>query len=146
MLVQITEGPIDEAAAQAYVASPKCGAVLVFRGVVRNHHEGKSVSKIDYHCYREMAERELADVAQTAATGHGLERLAVVHRIGEVLVGETSLLVVAAAFHRRPAFEGILALVDDLKRRVPIWKKEYGPDGSHWVEGVPPGSGAATDA
>lgn len=146
MLVQITEDPIDEAAAQAYVASPKCGAVLVFRGVVRDHHEGKSVSKIDYHCYREMAERELADVARIAAAGHGLERLAVVHRIGEVLVGETSLLVVAAAPHRRPAFEGILALVDDLKRRVPIWKKEYGPDGSHWVEGVPPGYGARADA
>lgn len=140
MLVQITDGPIDEAAAQAYVANPKCGAVLVFRGVVRDHHQGKSVSKIDYHCYREMAERELRSVAEAAAIAHGLDRLAVVHRIGEVLVGEASLLVVAATVHRRPAFEGILALVDDLKRRVPIWKKEYGPDGSHWVDGVTPNS------
>lgn len=141
MLVQITEGPIDEDVARAYVERPDCGAVLVFRGVVRNHHDGKAVSKIDYHCYRDMAERELRDVAAQAARDHGLSRLAVIHRIGVVAVGEASLVVVAAAPHRRPVFEGILALVDDLKRRVPIWKKEYGPDGTHWVEGVLPEPG-----
>jgi len=139
MLIEITESPIDEEAARRVVEAPDCGAVLVFRGVVRNHHEGKEVTHIDYHCYRRMAEKELRAVATEAAAAHGLERLAVVHRIGEVRVGEASLLVVAASPHRRPAFDGVLALVDALKARVPIWKKEYGPGGSHWVEGVIPG-------
>lgn len=141
--VEITREPIDAMAARGLVEAPDCGAVLVFWGVVRNHHQGKAVSHIDYHCYREMAERELRAVAEEAASAHGLDRLAVVHRIGEVAVGEASLLVVAASRHRKPAFDGILSLVDELKKRVPIWKKEYGPDGSHWVEGVLPGP--ATD-
>ena len=138
MLVQITDSPIDDAVARGYVESPDCGAVLVFWGVVRDHHEGRAVVKIDYQCYREMAERQLRHIAETIARTYGIGRLAVIHRVGEVLVGEASLLVVAATPHRREAFAGILALVDELKRRVPIWKREYGPDGTRWVEGVLP--------
>jgi len=145
VLVQITEEPIDEQAAIQHVASPDCGALLVFHGVVRDHHQGRAVARIDYHCYREMAERELRAVAETAARDHDLQHLALIHRVGEVAVGEASLLVVAATPHRREAFEGILSLVDDLKRRVPIWKKEYGPDGTHWVDGVLPGAGRPLD-
>ena len=140
MRVEITNEPIDEVAARRLVGAPDCGAVLVFWGVVRNHHAGKAVSHIDYHCYREMAERELRAVAEEAVEAHGLDReqLAVIHRVGDVAVGEASLLVAVASPHRGPAFEGVLSFIDTLKKRVPIWKKEYGPDGSHWVEGVLP--------
>jgi molybdopterin synthase catalytic subunit len=138
VLVRIVEDPIDEGEALAHVRDQRNGALLVFHGVVRNHHQGKAVTKIDYHCYRAMAEKELRAVAEEAAARHGLTDVAVIHRVGEVIVGEASLLVVAAAPHRRPVFEGILDLVDALKRRVPIWKQEYGPDGTHWVDGVLP--------
>ena len=138
MLVDIVEGPIDEGAILTRMARPDHGAVLVFRGVVRNHHEGREVTHIDYHCYRRLAETELRGVAERALARPGLDALALVHRIGEVRVGEVSLLVAASGPHRRPVFAGVLDLVDDLKSRVPIWKKEYGPGGAHWVEGVLP--------
>lgn len=138
VLVRIVRGPIDEAEAVAGVSKPGNGAVLVFKGVVRDHHEGRAVTRIEYHAYEEMAERELRAIAGEAATGFGIPDLAVVHRIGDVPVGEPSLIVVAGAPHRRPVFEGVLHLVDELKRRVPIWKKEFGPDGAFWVEGVRP--------
>lgn len=136
--VAIVDGPIDEAAARSFVERPEYGALLTFWGVVRNHHENKAVDRIDYHAYRAMAESELRQVSESAAERHDIGRLAVIHRLGVVRVGEASLLVVAGSAHRRPVFEGVLDLVDALKQRVPIWKKEYGPDGSHWVDGVLP--------
>jgi len=141
VIVRIVEDPIEEAEVIATVDRPEHGASLVFRGVVRDHHEGRAVSHIEYHCYRGMAEKELRAVAEAVAARHGISALAVVHRIGEVRVGEASLLVAASAPHRQPVFDAVLEIVDELKRRVPIWKKEYGPDGSHWVEGVRPEAG-----
>jgi molybdopterin synthase catalytic subunit len=145
MHVRIGPGPIDEAEAVRLVSRPENGAVLVFRGVVRNHHRGRAVSHIDYHAYREMAERELHRVVEETAEAYGIPDLAVFHRVGDVQVGEVSLLVAAAAPHRRPVFEGLLYLIDELKRRVPIWKKEYGPDGSFWAEGLVPPAGSVPE-
>ena len=138
MIVRVVEGAIDEAEAVALVSQPENGAVLIFRGNVRNLHVGREVTHIEYHSYREMAERELRRVAEEIAAAHGVKDLAVLHRVGEVRVGETSLLVAAGAPHRRPVFEAVLALIDELKKRVPIWKKEYGPGGVAWVEGTIP--------
>ena len=140
MGTEITRDPINSDEVLARFQDPAHGAVLAFWGVVRNHHEGRSVLSIDYHCYEEMALKELEAVREEVQDHFGLRLLHVVHRIGPVQVGEASLLVVASDAHRRPIFEGILQLVDELKRRVPIWKKEFGTDGSHWVEGArPPG-------
>jgi molybdopterin synthase catalytic subunit len=138
MLVRLVEGAIDEAEAARFVEKPGNGAVLVFRGIVRDLHAGRAVVRIDYHAYREMAEAELRRVAAETVERFGVPDLALVHRIGVVEVGQASLVVAVGAPHRRPAFDAALHLVDELKRRVPIWKKEYGPDGGFWVEGVRP--------
>jgi molybdopterin synthase catalytic subunit len=138
MLVRIVDGPIDEAEPARFVEKPGNGAVIVFRGIVRDRHSGRAVARIDYHAYREMAEAELRRVAAEAVERFGVPDLAVVHRIGRVEVGEASLVVAIGSPHRRPAFEAALHLVDELKKRVPIWKKEFGPDGDFWVEGIRP--------
>jgi molybdopterin synthase catalytic subunit len=139
MLARIVEAPIDVAAVRAEVSAPGNGAVLVFHGVVRNRHAGHPVERIRYHAYRPLAERELARLVIETRERFDLADVAVVHRIGEVLVGEDSLLVAVGSPHRQAAFEAGLWLIEELKRRLPIWKQEFGPDGDHWVEGVLPG-------
>ena len=138
MLIRIVEEEIDEAEARRHVARPENGSVLLFHGVVRNRHEGRQVSHIDYRCYRAMAEKELGQIARDVGRLHGVSDLAVIHRIGPVAVGEASLLVAVGTPHRQAGFETASALVDELKKRVPIWKKEFGPDGAWWVAGVIP--------
>lgn len=112
---------------------PECGAVLTFLGVVRDHADGKDVSAIDYTCYEEMAEKELDRVVERTMAKHGVPHAAVLHRVGHLEVGEASLGVVVASPHRKEAFACGLEIIDELKKTVPIWKKEFGPDGSHWV-------------
>lgn len=112
---------------------PECGAVLTFLGVVRDHADGKDVSSIDYTCYEEMAEKELTRVVERAMEKHRVPHAAVLHRIGHLGVGDASLGVVVASPHRKEAFACGLDIIDELKKTVPIWKKEFGPDGSHWV-------------
>jgi molybdopterin synthase catalytic subunit len=138
--VEIVRTPIDDAEARRAVSKPAHGAVLLFHGVVRDHHRGRAVTRIDYHAYEDMARAELGRVASEVAATHDVEDVVVVHRVGVVEVGEASLLVAVGAHHRQPAFEAALELIEELKRRVPIWKKEYGPDGAHWVEGLLPGA------
>lgn len=138
MLVLVVSHEIDEARLLAAVQDPAHGAELVFRGVVRNHHAGRAVTHIDYHAYVEMAESELRSIAEGVSRRFAPLHLAVAHRIGSVQVAEASLVVAASGPHRRPVFEGVLEFVDELKRRVPVWKHEHGPDGASWVEGVRP--------
>ena len=138
MLARIVEQQIDVAAVCAGVNAPGNGAVLVFHGVVRDRHAGHDVERIHYHAYRPMAERELEQLVVEAKARFDVADLAVVHRIGEVAVGEDSLLVAVGSPHRRAAFDAALWLIDELKRRLPIWKQEFGPEGDHWVEGVLP--------
>ena len=114
---------------------------MVFEGVVRDHHEGHAVLRLQYEAYEEMATRQLETVArETLATYEGREvyDVAVHHRVGMLAVGETSLLVVVSAAHRKDAFEAALRTVDRVKETVPVWKKEWGPDGAQWQEGVQP--------
>lgn len=113
---------------------PECGAVLTFLGVVRDHAEGKSVEKIDYSCYEAMAERELDRVVERTMVKHGVPHAALIHRIGMLAVGEASLGVVVSSPHRREAFACGLEIIDELKKTVPIWKREFGPDGASWVD------------
>ena len=119
----------------------KAGAVVIFEGVVRNHHEGRNVVRLEYEAYEEMATKQLASVR-----GEILEyfqdqevyKVYIWHRIGVLEVGEVSLLVGVCAAHRADAFEAALRAVDRVKETVPIWKKEWSADGSHWQEGVMP--------
>jgi molybdopterin synthase catalytic subunit len=138
MLILVTDAPLDEKAARAHVAKPGNGAVLVFFGCVRDRHEGREVRSVEYHAYGAMAERELARIATSVAAAHGVADVAVLHRTGTLPVGEASLVVAVGAPHRAAAFRCAQEIIDVLKERVPIWKKEIGPDGAAWQEGVTP--------
>jgi len=131
----LTGDPIDPRQAEAAVGGPDRGALASFQGVVRDHHAGRRVRRLEYHAYRPMAEAILAEVAAEAAARFGTPHIAIVHRIGDLGVGETSLLVVVAAVHRREALAACAWLVDEVKARAPIWKKEFGDDGVFWIEG-----------
>jgi molybdopterin synthase catalytic subunit len=112
----------------------ECGAVVTFCGVVRSTNEDRRVTGIFYDCYREMAEAEIGRLINDVVSECGVNSLKVVHRVGELTVGELSLLVVASSKHRREALEATRRAVDEIKRRVPIWKKErYADAPAEWL-------------
>jgi molybdopterin synthase catalytic subunit len=128
----ITTRPIDPREFQ--YAGGSSGAVVTFAGVVRNSNEGREVTGMHYDCYREMAEQEIARIIDEVKATTSVQTIDVVHRIGELAVGEVSLVVVVKAPHRRQAFGAAQQVIDELKRRVPIWKKEHYADSeSRWL-------------
>lgn len=130
--------PIDVRELEARVLGPDRGALATFAGVVRDHHEGRRVLRLEYTAYEGMAERVLAAIVEEAARRFGTPAIAVQHRLGPLVVGETSVVVAAAAEHRREALAACAWVIDEVKARAPIWKKEFGEDGIFWIEG--PGS------
>jgi molybdopterin synthase catalytic subunit len=138
VLILVTERPLDETLARTHVAKGGNGAIVLFHGTVRDRHQGRDVSKIEYHAYGAMAEREMGAIARAAGGRHGVADVAVMHRLGRLEVGETSLIVAAAAPHRAEAFRCAEEIIDQIKARVPIWKKEIGPAGEMWQEGAAP--------
>jgi len=117
------------------VLTGEAGAVVAFEGTARNNTNGRRTRCLDYECYQPMAIRTMAEIGRAIATEFAVERVAMVHRLGRLLIGETSVAVVVTAAHRRPAFEAALEGINRLKKRVPIWKKEHFADGEVWVEG-----------
>jgi MoaE-MoaD fusion protein len=111
------------------------GAVVTFEGVVRNNTKGRQTHFLDYECYEPMALKLMAQVGREIAASYAIDRIALVHRLGRMLIGETSVAVIVTAAHRKAAFEAALEGIDRLKRVVPIWKKEHFADGEVWVEG-----------
>ena len=137
MLIEIVDGPID---AEAIVAGMKAGgdgAVCVFDGIVRDNTRGRKTVHLDYEAYREMALEQMRRLAAEAMEKFGVRDVAVVHRLGRLLVGETSVLIVVASAHRAAAFDACRWLIDTLKKTVPIWKKETFVDGAVWADGEP---------
>jgi MoaE-MoaD fusion protein len=131
----LTREPIDTAAIAKQLLQGVDGALVNFEGVVRNNTKGRPTEFLDYECYEPMAIKTLADIGRELAAAHAISRIAMVHRLGRMLVGETSVAVIVAAPHRKPAFEAALEGINRLKRTVPIWKKEHFTDGEIWVEG-----------
>lgn len=111
------------------------GAVVTFEGTVRNNTKGRGTLYLDYECYEGMALKTMARIGCEVAGNYPIGRVAMVHRLGRMLIGETSVAVIVTAPHRRPAFEAALEGIDRLKKIVPIWKKEHFVDGEVWVEG-----------
>jgi molybdopterin converting factor subunit 1 len=111
------------------------GAAVVFEGVVRNQTRGRRTLYLDYEAYEEMALREMENLAEQALKQFQVRDVAVVHRLGRLEIGETSVLIVVASAHRGAAFDACRWLIDTLKRSVPIWKKEYFEDGAVWADG-----------
>lgn len=129
---RVTDQPIDEAAVRAAVDAPECGATVVFYGVIRNHDGGENVSALDYSAHPE-AERFLRELVAEEQENAGL-RLAAVHRIGSLGVGDAALVAAAASAHRAEAFAAIERLVERIKHEVPIWKRQHFATGSsEWV-------------
>lgn len=129
----LTDDPIDPQSLVRSVVRPSDGAYVLFEGVVRNHHEGKAVQSIFYDAYRPMAEKEMERIVREIAALYPDVALAVVHRLGQLVVGDSSIAIVAASPHRAEAFEACRMMIDRIKETVPIWKKERGPGGEEWV-------------
>jgi len=129
----LTDSPIDSQTLVRRVMRPSDGACVVFEGVVRNNHEGKSVESIFYDAYRPMAEKEISKIMNDVAAQFPQVSLAVTHRLGTLKVGEASIVIACSAPHRGEAFEACRMTIDRFKQTVPIWKKERGPGGEEWV-------------
>jgi len=132
--VEVTAEPLDVSAASEFVGTPESGAAVVFLGTVRNHAPGKSdVSHLEYEAYDGVVESKIQEVVDEALAKWPLHRVAALHRVGELAVGEISVIAAASAAHRSDAFEGARYVIDELKKRAPVWKKEHWPGGAEWV-------------
>lgn len=132
-MTYLTDDPIDPRALVERVMRQSDGAYVLFEGVVRNHHEGKAVESIFYDAYRPMAEKEMEKIVREIEAQYPQVNLAVVHRLGHLVVGQSSIAIVAASPHRAEAFAACRLMIDRIKETVPIWKKERGPGGEEWV-------------
>ena len=133
-MIHLTNDPIDTETILETVQSPAAGAVVLFLGMAREFTDGRQVSSLQYECYGEMAESKLAELEAEARRRWPLVDCAVVHRLGPVEIGQTSVAIAITSAHRQPAFEAAGWLIDRIKEIVPIWKKENWVDGtSQWV-------------
>lgn len=133
----LTREPFDAQALIAAVKHSEDGAVVVFDGIVRDNSRGRRTLHLDYEAYEEMAAKQLRALAVEARSRFGVRRVTIVHRLGRLQVGETSVLIVVASAHRAQAFDACRWAIDTLKRTVPIWKKETFADGAVWAPGEP---------
>jgi len=134
--VMLTGERLSVEAACAAVRRPECGGTALFVGTTRSPSEGRVVEQLEYEAYQELAVRAMRALAEAALVRHGLGAVYVAHRVGVVPEAEASVVVAAAAPHRAEAFAGARELIDELKRTVPIWKRERWAGGDRWV-GVP---------
>ena len=133
----IVRSPIDTEAVLRGIKQSSDGAAVVFEGVARDNTRGRRTLYLDYEAYEEMALKQLEGLAERALAQFQVRDVALVHRLGRLEIGETSVLIVVASAHRAAAFEACRWLIDTLKRTVPIWKKEYFEDGAVWADGEP---------
>jgi MoaE-MoaD fusion protein len=133
--VEIVRNPISAQPILDRVKGPEDGAVVVFDGIVRNHTGGRRTLYLDYEAYEPMALEKLRELTGALRERFSVSGVAIVHRLGRLEIGESSVLIAVSAAHRAVAFEACRFAIDTLKRSVPIWKKEYFADGAVWAEG-----------
>ena len=133
----IVRNPIDSQQVLNGIKRGEDGAALVFEGVVRNQSRGRKTRYLEYEAYEEMALQQMESLAAQALTQFQIRHVAIVHRLGHLEIGETSVLIAVASAHRAAGFDACRWLIDSLKRTVPIWKKEYFEDGAVWGDGEP---------
>jgi molybdopterin synthase catalytic subunit/molybdopterin converting factor small subunit len=131
----LTRLPIDLRELETLLLRGCDGASVTFQGVVRNNTSGRTTLRLEYDCYEPMAIRKMAEIGREIASQYPISRIAMVHRLGTMEIGEASVVIVVTAPHRRPAFDAALEGINRLKRLVPVWKKEFFEDGEVWVEG-----------
>lgn len=132
-MFEIVAHPIDDGAVTAAVADPATGATCTFLGTTRDHNDGRVVTELEYEAYPEMAIAELRKIGDEAKRRWPIARIAIVHRIGVVPIGEASVVIAVSAAHRVAAFEACHFAIDRLKEVVPIWKKEHFRGGEVWI-------------
>jgi molybdopterin synthase catalytic subunit len=133
----IVRSPIDTGSVVENLKRSQDGASLVFEGVVRNQTRGRKTVYLDYEAYEPMALKEMESLAARALEQFPVRDVAIIHRLGRLQIGETSVVVAVASAHRGAAFDACRWLIDTLKKTVPIWKKEYFEDGAVWADGEP---------
>jgi len=132
---KLVQSPISAKELVNWASAPEDGAVVAFEGIVRNHSNGKRTLYLDYEAYEPMALRKLEELASEVKARFPVDRVAIVHRLGRMEIGETSVAIVVSSAHRKAAFQACHYAIDRLKQTVPIWKKEYFEDGAVWAEG-----------
>ena len=138
-IYELVREPIRTAEIVAHLKAPEDGAVVVFDGIVRNHSGRRTTLYLDYEAYEPMALGKMREIGAEIRRKFPIHRIALVHRLGRLEIGETSVFIAISSPHRRAAFDACRLAIDTLKRTVPIWKKEYFADGAAWAEGeVPP--------
>ena len=131
--------PINQTALIRHVRADEDGAVVTFDGCVRNHSHGRRTLYLDYESYETMALAKMQEILAEIHAKFPVHRVAMVHRLGRLEIGETSVFIAVSSPHRPAAFEACRFAIDTLKRTVPIWKKEYFEDGAVWADGeIPP--------
>lgn len=131
----LTRDAIDTESLKQRLLQGQDGALVNFEGVVRNNTKGRATRFLDYECYEAMALKMMAQIGVEIASQHAISRIAIVHRLGRMEIGEASVVIMVFAPHRRPSFDAALEGINRLKKIVPIWKKEYFEDGEVWVDG-----------
>jgi molybdopterin converting factor subunit 1 len=134
-LFALTRDPIEAAALARKILRGEDGAFVNFEGVTRNNSKGRATRFLEYECYEPMAIQVMATIGLDIVKSHAIGRVSMIHRLGRVEIGETSVAVIVTGPHRKPAFEAALEGINRLKRTVPIWKKEFFADGEVWVDG-----------
>jgi molybdopterin synthase catalytic subunit len=129
----VQAAPLDLEAVAAEVADPGAGAVATFVGITRLHSRGRTVTHLEYDAYPEMAEAEMARIAETIRAKHDVLHVAMAHRTGHVPLGEASVVIAVSAAHRGAAMDACREAIDTLKQTVPIWKKEVFEGGEEWI-------------
>ncbi|HTF25486.1 MAG TPA: molybdenum cofactor biosynthesis protein MoaE [Candidatus Limnocylindria bacterium] len=143
-LYQLVREPIDMAALARHVRAPDDGATVTFDGFVRNQSHNRPTLHLDYEAYESMALAKMREIGVQLHEKYSIHRVAMVHRLGRLGIGDTSVFIAVSAPHRAAAFDACRFAIDTLKRTVPIWKKEYFEDGAVWAEGELPPAPAAT--
>ena len=132
-MFRITDKPINLQELLDYVTDPQAGAIVPFIGTTRNNNEGRRVIALDYEGYPEMAEKELARIGEEARKKWSICKMAIVHRLGPVQIGEASVIIVVSSAHRDAAFAASRFAIEEIKKTVPIWKKEVFEGGEVWI-------------
>ncbi len=132
---RVTRDPVSTHHLAQQLKAPGEGAVVVFEGIVRDHSHGRKTLFLEYEAYEPMAVRKMEEIGREAREKFAIGGVGIIHRVGRLEIGETSVAIIVAAAHRRAAFEACQYAIDRLKQIVPIWKKEYFEDGAVWAEG-----------
>lgn len=143
-IYQLVREPIDMAALARQVRAPEDGATVTFDGFVRNESHNRATLYLDYEAYESMAIAKMREIGAQLHEKYRVHRVAMVHRLGRLQIGETSVFIAVSAPHRAAAFDACRFAIDTLKRTVPIWKKEYFEDGAVWADGELPPAPLAT--